>query len=200
MKPELTWLASSSASCLHVAEILRRGDAIDDPALSSAVEHPITMLKMELDSVGVKIRPFWRHVVPLSAGIENDQELVDVVLRKIGGGAPDASTRIAGRIRDLKLAFKDFKPNLTDELAQRGGPIRTQWEARGPGLLRQFADLTGDQLLVETAQVILVQPCRGGACERTFHTTASASRRCFTIPSRRCPKWCGLPGDWRSLI
>ncbi|EAQ77590.1 hypothetical protein [Blastopirellula marina] len=162
MKPELTWLASSSASFMHVAELLRRGDTIDDSGLAAVIQQPLDLLCAELDTSGINIRQFWRHVVPLAAGIESEQELVDVIFRKIGGGGPGASARIAGRIRDLKLAMRNAKPHLTDELAQRGGPLREHWEARGPGLLRQFADLTSDDLVVETAQVILVQPCRGG--------------------------------------
>ncbi|MCC9604484.1 hypothetical protein LOC68_27810 [Blastopirellula sp. JC732] len=163
MKPELTWLASSSASFLHVAELLRRGETINDPALAQAAAEPLALLTADLETSGMDVRRFWRHVVPLAAGIENEKELVEVVIRKIGGGGgPEDSSRVSGRIRDLKLAMRTAKPNLTDELTQRGGPIREHWEARGPGLLRYFGFLTSEDLLTETATVILVLPCRGG--------------------------------------
>ncbi|TWT32102.1 hypothetical protein [Blastopirellula retiformator] len=163
MKPELTWLASSTASHLHVAELLRRGDTIDDTALANATAEPLAALKADLETSQIDVRRFWRHVVPLAAGIENENELVEVITRKIGGGGgPNDNSRIAGRLRDLKLAMQAATPNLTDQLTQRGGPIRQHWEARGPGLLHYFSFLTSGDLLTETATVILVQPCRGG--------------------------------------
>lgn len=162
MKPELTWLASSFASHLHIAEILRRGETINDPGLAEAAAEPLKALCIDLESSQMDLRQFWRHAVPLAAGIESEQELLDVIIRKTGAGSPAEAARIAGRIRDLKLALQAVKPNLVDELAQRSGPLRQHWEARGPGLLHFFADRTSDDLIVETATVVLVQPCRGG--------------------------------------
>lgn len=162
MKPELTWLASSFASFLHVAEILRRGETINDPGLAEAAAEPLKALNADLETSQINVRQFWRHAVPLAAGIESEQELVDVIIRKTGDGSPADATRVAGRIRDLKLAMAAAQPKLLDELAQRSGPLRLHWEARGPGLLHFFADRTSEDLVVETATVVLVQPCRGG--------------------------------------
>jgi hypothetical protein len=54
-------------------------------------------------------------------------------------------------------------PNLTDELALRERPLREQWEARGPGLIWNIANLTEAGLVPEQADVLLVRPAFGGA-------------------------------------
>ena len=69
---------------------------------------------------------------------------------------------LAGRFSDLEIAYRRALPNLADELALRAGPLRSHWEARGPGLLAAIARMTDDRLVVERADVNLVQPAVGG--------------------------------------
>ena len=53
-------------------------------------------------------------------------------------------------------------PQVVEDLALRAGPIREQWEARGPGLLHGVGRLTDAGLVAEQAEVVLVQPVLGG--------------------------------------
>ena len=53
-------------------------------------------------------------------------------------------------------------PDLLEELEVRSGPIRNQWEARGPGLLTAVGRWVGPELLVDRADVVLVYPVLGG--------------------------------------
>ena len=51
---------------------------------------------------------------------------------------------------------------MAEELELRTGPLRLQWEARGPGMLRTIGELTEPELIVPSADVILVYPALGG--------------------------------------
>src|SRR5262249_29629876 len=104
---------------------------------------------------------------PLSAGIESNRELAEVLLRKTCGLAAVLAhrDRLANSIADVERVFRQRFPECADELVLRGRPLEVQWEARGPGLLKQLAELTAPELLVEQAEVVLVQPAYGGGGE-----------------------------------
>ena len=53
-------------------------------------------------------------------------------------------------------------PNLHDELGLRVGPIRQQWEARGPGMLHRVAKITAESPRNSPVDVLLVHPVLGG--------------------------------------
>ncbi len=53
-------------------------------------------------------------------------------------------------------------PKLQEQLELRAGPIRDLWNGYGNGLLAHIGRLTDRDLLVEQAEVILVQPLLGG--------------------------------------
>jgi hypothetical protein len=69
---------------------------------------------------------------------------------------------LAREIAQLEAAYARSVTGDAEELSLRGQPLREQWEARGPGFLKALAALTDKQLLPESAQVVLVQPVRGG--------------------------------------
>src|SRR5690606_11368832 len=49
-----------------------------------------------------------------------------------------------------------------EELELRSKPLRQQWQAYGPGLLNHLGRSTERELLVESAEVVLVLPAIGG--------------------------------------
>ena len=53
-------------------------------------------------------------------------------------------------------------PNLPEELELRSRPLREQWEARGPGMLRSIGCRTEEELIVEECEVSAVYPALGG--------------------------------------
>ena len=123
----------------------------------------------------VKISPetlseFW---LPLSVGIEGNRELAQLTLAKILGR--DSETPYIGRFAslfaELKRAISAAVPDLSQQLSLREGPIREQWEARGPGLLFNVERLTEPELLVEEASVVLVYPALGGVVEQPIWPT-----------------------------
>lgn len=156
---------SGLASCLHAAQAVADGQVLADERVAAALELPARQLAGEFAAAGLAAGPFWRHLLPLSARIGNRRELAETALIKVvGRNSRLASTTsaIAAAIAGVENAFRSVLPNLDQELPLREQPIRDQWEARGPGLLKQIGVLTDESLLPERCEIILVQPVLGG--------------------------------------
>jgi hypothetical protein len=96
--------------------------------------------------------------------IETSRQLAEVAVQK-SLGAPAAETfapSLASAITEAKTAYTSTCPGILDELELRFGPLREQWEARGPGVLAGVQRQLEPDLLVESADVLLVQPVLGG--------------------------------------
>jgi hypothetical protein len=164
------WVASLSASCFHataalVAKTPLPGTRLTDARLTDALAAPAAGLVEELTAAGIEPAAFFEQLVPLAAGIENNRELAEVALARLIGrqAALAAAGSIYGWLSSLEAAFAMALPGVVDELALRSGPLREQWEARGPGLLAGIERQTEPGLLVDEAEVALVHPALGGA-------------------------------------
>jgi hypothetical protein len=173
MTTELRWVASVSASCFHATALLaRRASAAEGretahllgAPLAAALEEPTEELSAVLADARIAAEPFFAHLVPLSAGIENNRELALVALGKVAGpGRAEQFAQSATRVLTwLEQVFTTHAPGLIDELFRRSGPLREQWEARGPGLLAAVRRQCEPGILPEGADIILVRPAIGG--------------------------------------
>ncbi|MGE0609208.1 MAG: hypothetical protein AB7O62_19100 [Pirellulales bacterium] len=165
MPIELRWLASASTSCFHAVDLSARCQPLADVGLAAALALPTQALLAEFGAFHTRSPNPFEHLLPLSAGIGCNRELAEVVLRKTCGGSSGDHERIAmlaGHFSDLERAFIKYCPEIVDQLTLRSEPLRQQWEARGPGLMRGVGRLTEPELIVESADVILVHPARGG--------------------------------------
>jgi len=166
MDTQLRWIASQSANCFHAAQAVARGGSLADAELAAAVAEPAERLCEQIRASGLSEEPFWHHLVPLSAGIDNNRQLAEVVLKKTIGTTPRARALVnplAGRIGDVEAAVRRAMPTLVDELTERADPLWGQWQMHGPGLLRGVAQLTDQRLIVPRADVIVLYPAVGGA-------------------------------------
>jgi hypothetical protein len=166
MPTTLRWIVSSSASAFHAAEAIARGLPLADAALAAALAEPAAKLGAVVSASGIPGDLFWSHVSALAAGVHNNRELASLVLAKtIGRGARLESLIdvFAAAFTALENAYDAAAPQSLDDLELRSGPLREQWEARGPGLLAQVGRLTEAGLIVEQADVLLVHPVLGGA-------------------------------------
>jgi hypothetical protein len=161
---ELHWICSSSASAFHAAEALARGHALLDVPLRDALRAAVDRLQSALNTLGVSSDVAWRHIVPLAAGVENDRELAETLLRKcVGARQPEHAARLATHFQEIEKVFRRLHPGCADELALRGRPLRELWDARGPGMLLKIGEMTDPELILPRADVILVQPVLGGS-------------------------------------
>jgi hypothetical protein len=115
--------------------------------------------------------------------------LAEVVLSKVGrdSAATARAGEFAGLFADLKRAQSTSQPKLLDELELRAGPLREQWEGRGPGLLAGIGRLTEPGILVEQADALVVYPVAGGG------GTAHLAQNAVSIEAVLANPWPQLP-------
>jgi len=163
---QLRWKASFSATCLHAAHCTAEGLPIADARLAAALQPAVERLLREIKASGLSAKSTLPLLVSLAAEHENNRQLVQRAISKLwGAGAmePESLVRLAGCVADLEAAMLGERPQLVEELAVRGRPLRQQWEARGPGLLKEMGRLVGeDSFLAPAAEIVLVAPMVGG--------------------------------------
>lgn len=74
----------------------------------------------------------------------------------------DETKELTARLIQVARTFAARWPRLAEELPLRAGPLREQWEARGPGLLRRVQRLWHDDWRIDAARIALVYPVFGG--------------------------------------
>jgi len=169
---ELRWRTSFSASCLHAATCFMEGLPAAQATIREELEPATIALLADLRACGLDAARTLPLLVGLAADYENNRQLVTMAMTRLqGAGAisPAATSRVAGCIADLEVAYRRARPAVTKELAVRVRPLREQWEARGPGILRRMAGLTDDQFIVPAADVVLVAPLAGGHGRAHLH-------------------------------
>ena len=162
---ELRWKASFSASCLHAAACMSEGLPVADSTIAAILQPAVEALAAELHACGFAAKSTLPLLVGLAADYEHNRQLIEMAIQRTrGAGALGEAglSRLAGCIADLEAAWLREQPTLVDELAVRGRPLREQWEARGPGLLRAITKRTAENFVAPSAEVVLVSPLVGG--------------------------------------
>lgn len=159
----IRWLISPVASAVYTARCLAAGRPLIDPRLAEELAAPLAELTAALTEEGVP-PAWWGHALPLAAGISEPRQLAQMALTKTVGRARAEvlAARLARPLRELVRAYLGQFADLAEELELRSGPLRQQWEARGPGLLAAVCRLVDPQLLAPRAEVVLVKPVLGG--------------------------------------
>jgi hypothetical protein len=173
----LTWKTPFTTSCLHAADGWCRGLPVVDPQLSETIALPAGELVGEIEATGAPAGRVWRQLLALSGSSEVSRHIAETALAKSIGRVQHFETKVsllAAAISHLQTAVRTAIPNLTEELALRERPLREQWEARGPGLVWNIANLTEPGLVPEQADVLLVRPAFGGS--GAAHLAANAVR------------------------
>ena len=165
MTTNVRWKVSFSASCIHLVASMRIGLPLMDTHLVALLSEPAEALWNELQySSGFVDRPL-RLLQAFASEEENNHRLAELVLVKMLGRdsvSPTAVHGLAGRLSDLEAAVLRERPQMVDELAVRGGPLRDQWDTMGPGLLKQIGHRTDNSVIPDAAEVVIVTPCVGG--------------------------------------
>jgi hypothetical protein len=114
---------------------------------------------------------FWEAAPALAARTETPRELASSFLRQeLGREGTWVEVRwLAAHVELLETTTERLWPRLGEEVALRERPIREQWEARGPGMLRRMIELAGAAFAIPAAEIALVQPCLGGGGEVHAH-------------------------------
>lgn len=165
---QITWKASESASALHATHAMAAGYTLAAPgageALAPLVESPPAAAHGDLARLTAML------LEQAAAGVEQNHVLAKTALTKLRGraGVHEAEvSSLAAWISSVERAYYDWHRSrsgrqLVDEIVTRTAPVRDQWEARGPGMLRAIERLAQWDLLAERAEVVMVLPVLGG--------------------------------------
>lgn len=160
----LHWTTGFRASCLHAAAVLARGQVLADARLAEAIAGPAQELRQAIQALGLPRDLFWRQLLGLSAVVDSLRDLAERAVARCCGAsvAERTAAALVPPLATLEAAVRAVHPHLQSELTLREGPLREQWEARGPGLLRNITHWTDPRLMPAEAKVVLVHPALGG--------------------------------------
>jgi hypothetical protein len=163
MKCELTWRIKAETSALHAASVVSSGQPTTDlpqrDALRKLVEEADTLARV----AGIPPRLLWETACATSLDAEGADDLAEYVNRKLFGRESHVSPeKISLHLRPVLQWGRRAFPNLDQTLRVRQNPLKTQWQARGPGLLHFVGKLTKADVIPPAATVALVQPVVGG--------------------------------------
>jgi hypothetical protein len=164
MLEELRWKVSASATCLHAAACQAAGVPKANAELATALDAAAEALVAELLSAGWPLQEALHALAGLASEVGNNRQLVSRAAARLNPTCGDDATlvRLAGAISDLEAAMRRAQPQLEEEMAVRIGPIREQWEARGPGMLSEVSRLADEAAVPAAAEIVLVAPYAGG--------------------------------------
>lgn len=159
----IRWVASPDASAIYAANAVRREKTLSKPKLAELLNQPAHEVDQIFRLYGSHER-LWRNAIGLAADVGPNHRLAEMTFRKSFSLEKIAPTSI----RDVSSWFSEMKAaaraasQSNDSLADRIGPLRTQWEARGPGLMKQIAHLTDPRVTIESGVAVIVEPWCGG--------------------------------------
>lgn len=164
----IRWKPHPLASALHATRELARGTPLADERLAAALQPPCGELTRWATTTGVPDDTLWEHLVPLAVRVDSQRMLAETLLVKIRGldrFSPAMVAELVGLLSAVEAAQRSVLPNLAEELRLRIGPLREQWEARGPGMLANLQNLLAPEVVPDEAEVLLVHPACGGGGE-----------------------------------
>jgi hypothetical protein len=194
---ELTWIGSSSASALHLTDMVRRGHEPMDGRFDEAVGAGQDLWET-LGILGTGRERVWAHMLGLCATVENNRELCQIAYRKaIGGENSSALAQLTGAVTRVEDTLRKAIPDLADQLVQRMQPLLTVWKTRGPGLFHQVSKMVEPGVLTDQAQVVGVLPIVGGSARALLnynhvHIEAVLADGDPTLPEVLRLAWCLL--------
>lgn len=103
-----------------------------------------------------------------ATGVEQNHLLAERAVTKLyGGGGETEISHLAAWISTVERQYYDWHRErsatpLVDEIVTRTAPLHDQWDARGPGMLREIGRLTDPRLVADRADVVMVLPVLGG--------------------------------------
>ena len=169
------WRASPAVSALHAAHTLLDTGQLTDRRLADVVQEPADALQRAVDTLQLPSDAVWRHLIGRRADARDARQCVVRVvdsLTRPASIAPASTTPasitqgavelVVDAMSRVESAVERAFPSLGDELQLRAGPLRQLWEARGPGMMRALVRGIDESARIPDADVVLVQPARGG--------------------------------------
>ncbi len=162
---QLEWQNQPRPSLFHAAAGATARRVAAQEKLIEAIRSDANQMADMLGARGISAAAFWGHMIVLSAATDPLVQIVNTALRKLCRGSSELDSAVNAFVQIASNMVKTGTPQLisTQELETRIQPLQQQWAAYGPGLLRQIANLTDENLIVGQSRVVAVQPVFGGA-------------------------------------
>jgi hypothetical protein len=186
---EIRWKASFSASCVHAVLCREQGFAVGDAELGELITEPAEVLVTTIRENHLDVIAILTALESLASEFDNNRQLVEITLQRLHGGAAEhVVSQLAAALSTLETRLLATRPEMVEELALRGRPLQSQWQARGPGLLRQLAKLTDENFVASSAEVVLVTPWMGGQGRADFKTNRVVFEAVLANPHEDLPE------------
>lgn len=175
MPMEVSWRWDERLAALHYSYCLSCNltDVLLPAKPNSTKEdqtHPLAGVERVLLSERDRV---WELLFQLSPDCVSNRELAERICVRLLSPemrSESMTAKLASQIREAEVHFAQAYPRFADEMKLRAGPMQQQWEAYGPGLLKQMDRVLGQSLLVKSAEVYLVPPVSGGMGWAHLHT------------------------------
>jgi hypothetical protein len=167
MPLEVRWLIKPSVTAFYAAS-LPGGDVVPGHALAAALAEPAAALRNACRTCQVDFDALIDQLMFQAADNAAPAGMAALALARAAGPAGsrhiDMFTPLVASLMRAVATPEAKSPDakLAEELELRAGPLAEQWEARGPGLMRQLARLTEPEAVVARAAVLPVYPLAGG--------------------------------------
>lgn len=178
---KLSWNPSFSASAMYGAYTIAYGMRLTDRRVEEALHASsfgLHALASGLDGLRRgdssvadmsanqrRAKRLWHPLIALAGSIQENHQLAKSVITCCLGETKKSTATVdslAGWITEIEATMRLLFPKLTEQLGLRARPLQELWEGYGHGLLAHVGRLVPSSLLVEQAEVLLVQPVLGG--------------------------------------
>jgi hypothetical protein len=158
---QLNWTRNANVSAFHAAWCATH---LQDRVIncSEEIRNAAGGLSSLATQFGVSDYRFWSQLLGLSATVDYTGELAERLMGRLGLSSKLQLSLLASAIKDCRRHFDSQFPRYSQEVVLRAIPLQELWEAQGHGLLIQIGQQTEPSLLVDYAEIILVQPMLGG--------------------------------------
>ena len=162
---EIHWKTNLELSAMHAAWCLS-SFAADCKNCSPELQQAAAELTQAAELLGIPLSRFWELLLVLAIDSPLNRDLAErIMIRSLPAGARTERvlSSLSAAIAAVESQFARGFPNFQNDMRLRTEPLKQQWEAYGPGLLRLIANWTAADLLPREAEVVVVQPIVGGA-------------------------------------
>jgi hypothetical protein len=158
---ELQWKANANLSAMHTAWCIAQF-----PEYVHQCDERLRLAGLTLDGLSEQFRVpkqrFWEQLLTLAPTVDFSGDLAERLMVRVGLASDTQRSLLASALKDARRLFDAAYPKYVQEVPLRAGPLRSLWEAQGPGILHFIRRLTQEDLIVGHAEVVLVQPIVGG--------------------------------------
>jgi hypothetical protein len=188
---QLRWRFAPELTAAYAAWQWTLGETPPDERLLGATREILSAFDERLAVAELSAETFWQAMLgSLTQGSAEATSLPPAL--SAAGCSPlvtdSIAAALAGLLTDLRLSILQVLPKLADQLPLRARPLQEQWDAHGPGLMRQIGKLTHADLLPKRVNGLWIHPWLGGGGTSIPQSQAILVEAVLTNPLAELPE------------